>query len=208
MEKNNFLAATADLQVVLNNELGNTIKKSVLFYIDGRDPYGMVSSFEREMIAEDAWFHVVEKRELYNATKDAKFRTWAQKVAKNFASDQLAKLSNDPLHHTGTLHEDQPKKENDAKEYNDNVSYRRAFGSVADCSDRLDWKNALEALEGIVSNYSGRDRTVGEMLIAQKSKEEIMAETQMSGGNVDVCKSRVIKKMRADLLQAGYSLAA
>ena len=60
MKTNNTIAATAeDFQATLTNELGETIKKSVLFYIDGRDHIGMVSSFEREMIAENAWFHVI-----------------------------------------------------------------------------------------------------------------------------------------------------
>lgn len=209
MKTNNTIAATAeDFQATLTNELGETIKKSVLFYIDGRDHIGMVSSFEREMIAENAWFHVIEKREKYRPSKDAKFRTWAKRVAQNFASDELDKLQNDPLHMTGLLYEDQPKNEDDAKKYSDTVSYRRSFGSVGDCSDQLYWHEMLETIKGIVSTYIGRDRTVAEMLIGERTKEEIMAETQMTGGNVDTCKCRVLKKMRADLLEAGYSLSA
>ena len=209
MKKNNTIAAAAaDFQATLTNELGETIKKSVLFYIDGRDHLGMVSSFEREMIAESAWFHVIEKREKYKPSKDAKFSTWAKKVAQNFASDELDKLQNDPLHMTGLLHEDQPKNEDDAKKYSDTVSYRKSFGSVGDCSDQLYWHEMLETLKGIVSTYVGRDRTVAEMLIVERTKEEMMAETQMTGGNVDTCKCRVLKKMRADLLEAGYSLSA
>ena len=106
---NSIAAAAADFQANLTNELGSTIQKSVLFYIDGCDPVGMVSSFEREMIAENAWFHVIEKHAMYKPSKDAKFSTWAKKVAQNFASDELNKLQNDPLHMTGLLHEDQPK---------------------------------------------------------------------------------------------------
>ena len=167
--KNNNLIATeaAGFQATLTNELGETIKKSVLFYIDGRDHLGMVSSFEREMIAENAWFHVIEKREKYKPSENAKFSTWAKKVAENFASDELDKLQNDPLHMTGLLHEDQPKNEDDAKKYSDTVSYRKSFGSVGDCSDQLYWHEMLETLKGIVSTYVGRDRTVAEMLIGE-----------------------------------------
>ena len=209
MKKNNSTEATAaDFRATLTTELGKSIQKSVLFYIDGRDPVGMVSSFEREMIAENAWFHVIEKHAMYKPSKDAKFSTWAKKVAQNFASDELDKLQNDPLHMAGLLHEDQPKNEDDAKKYSDTVSYRRSFGSVADCSDQLYWQNALDVLKDIVSRYAGRDRTVAEMLIAEQTKAEIMEQTQMTGGNVDVCVSRVRKRMRADLLEAGYSLAA
>lgn len=209
MKTNNTIAATAeDFQATLTNELGETIKNSVLYYINGRDPIGMVSSFEREMIAENAWFHVIEKREKYRPSKDAKFRTLAKRVAQNFASDELEKLQNDPLHMTGLLHEDQPKNEDDAKKYSDTVSYRRSFGSVGDCSDQLYWHEMLETLKGIVSTYVERDRTVAEMLIGESTKEEIMAVMQMTGGNADTCKCRVLKKMRADLLEAGYSLSA
>ena len=205
---NSIAAAAADFQANLTNELGSTIQKSVLFYIDGRDPVGMVSSFEREMIAENAWFHVIEKHAMYKPSKDAKFSTWAKKVAQNFASDELDKLQNNPLHMTGLLHEDQPKNEDDAKKYSDTVSYRRSFGSVGDCSDQLYWQEMLETLKGIVSTYVERDRTVAEMLIGECTKEEIMAVMQMTGGNADTCKCRVLKKMRADLLGAGYSLSA
>ncbi len=209
MKKNNTItAAAADFQAYLTNELGETIKKSMLFYIAGKDHLGMVSSFEREMIAESAWFHVIEKHEKYKPSKDIKFSTWAKKVARNFAIDELDKLHNDPLHKTGLLREDQPKNENDAQKYNDTVSYRKSFGCVRDCSDQLYYHDMFEALKRIVSTYVGRDRAVAEMLIDERTKEEMMAETQMSGGNVDTCKCRVLKKMRTDLLEAGYSLSA
>lgn len=209
MKKNNFTEATAaDFQATLTTELGKSIQKSVLFYIDGRDPVGLVSSFEREMIAESAWIHVIEKYAKFRPSQKAKFSTWAKKVARNFASDELDKLQNDPLHMTGLLHEDQPANEDDAKKYADTVSYRRAFGNVADCSNQLYWQNALDALKDIVSKYTGRDRTVAEMLIAEQTKAEIMEQTQMTGGNVDVCVSRVRRRMRSDLLEAGYSLEA
>ena len=209
MNKTNSIAATAaDFQANLTVELGESIKKSVLLYLAGRDDHGWFSPFEREMIAENAWFHVIEKRAMYKPSESAKFSTWAKKVALNFASDEFSRLENDPLHRTGLLQEDQPKNEDDAKKYKDTVSPYRAFGSVGDCSDQLYWQDMLETLKGIVSTYVGRDRTVAEMLIGERTKEEIMAEAQMSGGNVDTCKCRVLKKMRADLMEAGYSLSS
>lgn len=209
MAKNNNLAATgADIQAILTNELGNLIKKSVLFYIDERDSNGMVSSFEREMIAEDAWEKVVEKHSEYKATGHAKFRTWAKTVARNQASDDLDKLQRDALHLTSSLYGEQPKENFDDNTDEAKPVCYKPLGCTTDCNSRLYWKDALETLKDIVSNYDGRDRTVAQMLIACKTKEEIMAETQMTGGNVDTCKSRVRKKMRDDLLKAGYSLTA
>lgn len=209
MNKTNSIAATAaDFQANLTIELGESIKKSVLLYLAGRDDFGWFSSFEREMIAENAWAHVIEKRAMYKPSESAKFSTWAKKVALNFASDEYSRLQNDPLHRTGLLQEDQPKNEDDAKKYKDTVSPYRAFGSVGDCSDQLYWQDMLETLKGIVSTYVGRDRTVAEMLIGERTKEEIMAEEQMSGGYVDTFKSRIRQRMRADLLKAGYDLSA
>ena len=85
---NSIAAAAADYQANLTIELGETIKKSVLLYLEGRDNYGWFSSFEREMIAESAWFHVIERRTMYKPSKDAKISTWAKKEARNFASDE------------------------------------------------------------------------------------------------------------------------
>lgn len=209
MVKNNTLTATTvDFQAILTSELGNVIKKSVLFYIDDRDPKGLVSSSEREMIAEKAWGKVVERHAEFKATGQAKFRTWAKTVAKHQASDELNKLQRDPLHMTSSLYGEQPKENFDDNTNEAKPVCYKSFGSTADCNSRLYWKDALKTLKGIVSNYGGRDWTVAQMLIAGKTKEEIMAETQMTGCNVDTCKSRVLKKMRADLLKAGYSLAA
>ncbi len=205
MERTNSIAATAaDLQATLNNELGNSIQRSVIFYIDGRKDSGMISPSEREMIAENAWVHVLEKREKYDASKGAKFRTWATKVATNFAKDKCDELRRDALHLQGSLE----KTESDISVSNGVHVHHNAYGRVEDCSTRQYWKDALESLKDIVSSYGGRDRAVAQMLIGERTKEEMMAETQMSGGNVDVCISRVRKKMRADLLEAGYSLTA
>lgn len=202
--ENLIVATTADYQVTLTNEMGTCIQKHVLLFLKDRQ----VSAFEKEMIAENAWFHVVVKSAKYTPTEKAKFSTWAKKVALNFAVDELRKLNNDPLHMTGLLYEDQPVDEDDARKYSDTVSPYRAFGSVGDCIDQLDMQDALKTLKEIVASYVGRDRTVGDLLLKERTKEEIMAETQMKGGNVDTCKSRVLKKMRADLLEAGYSLSA
>jgi len=205
MGKTNSIAASAtDFQATLDNELGYSIQKSVLFYIDGRKDSNDISSSEREMIAEDAWAHVLEKREKYDASKGAKFRTWATKVATNFAKDKCNEYHRDALHLHGLL----DKTESDISVNNGVHVHHNAYGRVDDYSARLYWEDALESLKNIVSSYGGRDRAVAQMLIDERTKEEMMAETQMTGGNVDVCISRVRKKMRADLLEAGYSLTA
>lgn len=205
MERTKSIFTTAaGLQAILNNEFRNSIQRSVLFYIEGRKDSDMISPSEREMIAENAWVHVLEKREKYNATKGAKFRTWATKVATNFAKDKCNELRRDALHLQGSLE----KTEYDLSVHNGVHVHHNAFGRMEDSSARQYWKDALESLENIVSSYGGRDRVVAQMLISERTKEEMMAETQMTSGNVDVCISRVRKKMRADLLEAGYSLTA
>ena len=203
MEKTNSIAATAaDLKATLNVELGNTIQESVLFYIDGRDTKKMVSPFEREMIAENSWAHVLEKREKFDASKGAKFRTWATTVAKNFAKDELEKLKNDPLHLAGALESGYQKIEETRE-----VLVHYVPTEDSESSERQQyWHEAFDSFKRIVSTYSGRDRKVAEMLISERTKEEIMAETQMSGGSVDTCICRLRKKMLADMRKAGFSL--
>lgn len=195
-------------QVILTNELGKSIQKSVLFYINSRDPLNMVLPFEREMIAENAWYHVLKKREKYAASKGAKFSTWAATVAKHFASDELAKLNRDALHLVEDVSECREKQKKSILKRYGNVQFNDNFCRTEDCACRQYWQDAFQTLKNIVSTYGGRDRTVAEMLISERTKEEMMAETQMSSGNVDVCISRIRKKMRADLLRAGYSLTA
>ncbi len=203
MEKTNSIAAiTADLQATLTNELGNTIKKRVLFYIDDIDKLKKVAAYERELIAENAWAHVLEKRDKFHATKDAKFITWATKVAKNFAKDELEKLFKSPLHLAGTLET--------GFKATPTHQERIDYVPVADCEDydRCQYfHDAFGTFTGIVAGYSGRDRKIAEMLMRECSKEEIMEELQMSGALTDTCICRLRKRMRADMLRAGYSLA-
>lgn len=204
--KNSIAAIAADFQAILNNELESIIKKAVVAYIGGRKDSFAISSSERELICENAWAQVVVKRESYSPGK-AKFRTWAVKVAVNKAKDELNKLYHDASHwsFTETLKED-PETENAANTNDDKVSSLNAHGHVEDCTHRQYWHDAFESLKRIVSTYGGRDREVAEMLIAERTKKEIMAKTQMTGGNFDVQKHRLLKKMRSDLLKAGYSL--
>jgi len=202
--KTSIAATAADFQAILTTELGNSIKKSVLFYINNREDSGMISTSEREMIAENAWVHVLEKREKYDASKGAKFKTWATKVARNFADDKCEELRRDALHFQGSLE----RTEFDISVRNGIHVHHNAFGRVEDSSARQYWKDALESLRNIASNYCGRDRKIAEMLISERTKDEIMAETQMSGGSVDTCICRLRKRMLADMRKAGFSLYA
>ncbi len=203
MEKQTIAETAADFKEILTVELGNAIKKSVIFYLDEVDKSKKISPSEREMIAENAWVHVLMRRGKYDASKGAKFRTWAVTVAKNFAKDQLKKLSKDPLHSAGHLENGYKKTETD-----EDVVFYVPIKDHEDLDSTQYWRDAYETFIGIVSNYSGRDRKIAEMLIRERTKEEIMAETQMSGSLVDTCICRLRKRMRVDLLKAGYSLAA
>ena len=206
MKTNNQIAAAS--QALITLEMGEAIKKSVHFYLDSRDLHGMVSPSEKEEIAEDAWVHVIAVQAQYLPSKGAKFKTWATKVAQNFASDQMGKLRTDPLHMACSLYEERPSGEDDAQQDMGLVSYNSPLGYVDDCSDQLQCCEVLEALDGFVANYCGRDRSVAKMLFADCTKAEIMEQTQMTGGNVDVCICRVRKRLRSDLRKAGYNLAA
>lgn len=203
----NRTTTSADYQAIITNELGNFVKHRVLNYITVRYSLEMVSEHERELIAEESWFHVVENCMKYKAGT-AKFRTWALKVAVNFAKTELKKLKNNPLHGgRRNVFEEQPDDKDEAADQTQKTT-PNVFPNVSDCIEHLYWKDALGTLKHIVQTYSDRDQSLAEMLIAQKTKEEIMSAMHMSGGNVDVCKCRLLKKMRADLLRAGYSLAA
>lgn len=202
----NLTITSVDYQAIITNELGNFVKHRVLDYIAVRYSLKMVSEIERELIAEASWFHVVENCMKYKAGK-AKFRTWAVTVAVNFAKTELRKLKNDPLHGLRDVIEEPFGDEDDADDQKRKTT-PKVSQNVSDCIEHLYWKDALGALKHIVQTYRDRDQSLAEMLIAQKTKEEIMSEMHMSGGNVDVCKCRLLKKMRADFLRAGYSLAA
>ncbi len=200
METKSSNAATTDFQTILTKELAEVIKMSVIFCINAKNT--SVSPVEKEIISEDAWFHVLEKRDKYDSTKGT-FRTWATKVARNYALSELSKLKNNPLHHTSSISEDNPDDKDESKEKK--FSCRNdVHAEVEDGSVRLHWQYALEFLKSVILTFRGRDREIAEMLLNERTKEEMMTATQMSGGNVDACVCRVRKKMREALGKAGY----
>ena len=72
MENNSAIAAAVvDFQAILTNELGDSIKKDISFFLLENG----LSTFEREMIAEKAFERVLEKREKFQDNGKAKFST-------------------------------------------------------------------------------------------------------------------------------------
>lgn len=188
----------ADYQAILTPELKSYVLKHMAYYIRGWS----LSSFEREIILEYVWDHVIKVYKQYRPDGGATFRNWVTyTVAERAAISKSRSLVNDPQHEDSFEYEGSGEIDYKARD--------RAKTPVKpdkDFTDQLYWKDMFKELEHIVDNYIGRDRTVAEMLIAQKSKSEIMAVTQMNGGNVDTRICRVRKKMLSDLLKAGYSL--
>ena len=204
-------ATTADLRATLTVDFGKTIQKGVIIFIGGKD--SSVSFSEREMIAENAWFHVLENSEKYDASKGASFKTWAIKVAENFAKDELRKLRRSPFYLVGSLERGCLQRDDSREELVQYIPIEANEGS-----ERWQyWHEAYETFKSIMSGYSGRDRKVVEMLICERTKEEIMTAMQMSGimtamqmsgSAVDTCLCRLRKKMLADMRRAGFNLAA
>jgi len=205
MENNSAIAAAVvDFQAILTNELGDSIKKDISFFLLENG----LSTFEREMIAEKAFERVLEKREKFQDNGKAKFSTWAKTVARNFATDELRKLDHDLLHKASDLDKEQSPSGCSTNKINGKEVPALDFLQTADFGKRFYWKETLKALKGIVSTYNGRDRTVAEMLIKGDTKEEITDVLQMSGACFDTCIHRLRKRMRSDLLKAGYDLSA
>lgn len=204
MKKTNSVAATtADLRTTLTVDFGKTIQKSVVIFICRQDSH--VSFSEREMIAENAWFHVLYNSKKYDASKGATFKTWALKVAKNFAKDELRKLRRSPFYLAVSLERGCLQRDDSREELVQYIPIETREGS--ECWQY--WHEAFDTfIKSIVSGYSGRDRKVVEMLICERTKEEIMTAMQMSGSAVDTCLCRLRKKMLADMRRAGFNLAA
>lgn len=202
MENNNAIAAAVvDFQTVLTIELRDSIKKDITFFLSKNK----LSSFERDIIAEKAFEKVLEKRKKFQDNGKAKFSTWAKKVARNFAFDELRKLKRDPLH----IASGQTEGKQSDNDLNNKETIRSLSLERAAYNDRQsNCKETLKALKGIVSTYRGRDQSIAEMLIAGDSKEEITSVLQMSGACFDTCIHRLRKRMRNDLLKAGYDLSA
>jgi RNA polymerase sigma factor (sigma-70 family) len=181
-EKSSTTAEITDLRSILAEE--QEIKKTVRYYLQELDPKRTLTSFERKSIVESAWLHVIDRIEAFDPAKGAKFKTWARTVAKHFASDEVRRIRHGSL----TI-----------KDFRDQPQYPKII-------DQLYYQDLLEFLKRTILTYNGRYREVAEMLLTERTKKEMMEATGMSGGDVDAYVCRVRKKMRTDLLKAGYRL--
>ena len=77
-----------------------------------------------------------------------------------------------------------------------------------DICDQIDRHDACEFVKLVVSSLRGLNRTVADLLLEEKTIEEISAETNMECGCIRTCKCRVFKKLRTELQRAGYNYAA
>lgn len=202
METNS--TAVANLQLEFSKSDRDFVLYVVDTYIEKHFEESSNVYLEKEFIAERAWDHVCKNAQQY-VPGEASFKTWERKVVTNHIKDEAKRLNKHPKREF--TQESNVETEEDYELF-DLENLADPNDCKGDICDQIDCYDAYELVKLVVSSLSGPNRTVADLLLEEKTIEEISAETNMECGYIRTCKSRVFKKLRTELQRAGYNYAA
>ena len=201
-----YNATAANLQLEFSQDLRSSILYVVNTYIETHYEWEKENNvyLEKEFIAERAWEHVLKKAHKYVPGK-ASFKTWAKTVAINYAKDEAKRLNKLYKRVLSQVLDEEADEDEDRFDIEN-------LADPSDCNqdvcDQIEKRDAYELIKLVVSSLNGPKRQVADLLLEEMSIEEISAKTNMERGYVSVCKNRVFKILRTELLRAGYNYAA
>lgn len=159
---------------------------------------------EKEFIAEDAWKHLLKKAHKY-VPGEASFKTWEKIVVINYIKDKARRWNKLPKREFTQEYNVETEEDYELFDLENLADPNDCEGDICDQIDRHD---ACEFVKLVVSSLRGLNRTVADLLLEEKTIEEISTETNMECGYFRTCKCRVFKKLRTELQRAGYNYAA
>jgi RNA polymerase sigma factor (sigma-70 family) len=133
---------------------------------------------------QSANLHILNRSDAYDPDHGTSFKSWACVVAKNYTISESKKLKKIITAKTrfdlieGMDFED--------------FSVLEPFQKKEEYSESLD---RLAQITGFLSSLNESDKLLLQMMKDGLSKEEMMAITHKSGGNIDTCKSRLRQKI-------------
>lgn len=202
METNS--TAVANLQLESSKSDRDFVLYVVNTYIEKHFEESSNVYLEKEFIAEDAWKDLLKKAHMY-VPGEASFKTWAKIVVINYIKDKARRWNKLPKREFTQEYNVETEEDYEFFDLENLADPNDCEGDICDQIDRYD---ACEFVKLVVSSLSGPNRTVADLLLEEKTIEEISAETNMECGYIRTCKSRVFKKLRTELQRAGYNYAA
>ena len=210
-------------QVIIDAECYESIRKTVR-YILNRNMRNYVSEFDMEDVLQSVLIHIWVKKDIYDPSRGASFKTWATTIAHNYTIQLSKKLQKHFRMIKSLCDFDSLATGQEGMDYvfnnivqgdsslswiNDNLGYAQ-HDSSADFrliqQDDEERQNArLDNLTDYLENkLNHSEKQLLQMLKDDRSKAEMMEILKKSSGNIDTCKSRLRAKISKWMKESNY----
>ena len=210
-------------QVIIDAECCESIRKTVR-YILKLNMKNYISECDVDDAVQSVLIHIWVKRDVYDPTRGASFKTWATTIAHNYTIQLSKKLQKHSKVIKSLCDFDSLALGQESMDY--------VFNSIVHCNSSLSWINdnlghrqnesnadykfdkqhdeekqnaRLDNLVSYLENKLNKsEKQLLQMMKEDRSKEEMMELLKKSSGNIDTCKSRLRSKISKWMKESNY----
>ena len=210
-------------QVIIDAECCESIRKTVR-YILKRNMKNYISECDVDDAVQSVLIHIWVKKDIYDPSRGASFKTWATTIAHNYTIQLSKKLQKHSKVIKSLCDFDSIASGQESMDYlfnstfssnsslswiNDNLGHRHNESNADYKFDKQHEDERQNArLDNLVnyleSKLNNNEKQLLQMMKDDRSKEEMMELLKKSSGNIDTCKSRLRSKISKWMKESDY----
>lgn len=223
MKRNSVSSLQKSKEVIIDAECYESIKKTVR-YIMKRNMRNYISECDLDDALQSVLIHIWVKKDLYDPSRGASFKTWAITIAHNYTIQLSKKLQKHYRVIKSLCDFDCLTSGQETMDYvfnsiaqgnsslswiNDNLGFVQGE-SDADyrfsSQDESDQQNARlnNLMEYLDNKLNQSEKELLQLLKDDRSKSDMMEILKKSSGNIDTCKSRLRSKISNWMKESDY----
>lgn len=223
MKRNSVSSLQKSKEVIIDAECCESIKKTVR-YIMRRNMRNYISECDLDDALQSVLIHIWVKKDLYDPSRGASFKTWAITIAHNYTIQLSKKLQKHYRVIKSLCDFDGLTSGQETMDYvfnsiaqgnsslswiNDNLGFVQGE-SDADyrfsSQDESDQQNARlnNLMEYLDNKLNQSEKELLQLLKDDRSKSDMMEILKKSSGNIDTCKSRLRSKISNWMKESDY----
>lgn len=210
-------------QVIIDAECCESIRKTVR-YILKRNMKNYISECDVDDAVQSVLIHIWVKKDIYDPSRGASFKTWATTIAHNYTIQLSKKLQKHSQVIKSLCDFDSLTAGQESMDYvfnsivngntslswiNDNLGHRQNESSADYIFDKQYDDERQKARLDNLENYlecklNKSEKQLLQMMKDERTKEEMMELLKKSSGNIDTCKSRLRSKISKWMKESDY----
>ena len=210
-------------QVIFDAECYESLKKTVRYVLQNYAEH-YVSECDVDDILQSVMIHIWLKRDVYDPSRGASFKTWANTIAHNYTIQLSKKLNKHSKVIKSMCDFDSRKSGQDGMDYifnamvkdnsslswiNDNLGHiQNEFNADYQFEKQYEDERQNARVDNLLNYLENKlnrsEKQLLQMMKDDRTKEEMMELLQKSAGNIDTCKSRLRSKISKWMKESDY----